>query len=259
MKKTILFTFLVCLFISCGTQKSTISKRAKKSEPTEYEQKASLLEDVHQLLGNRNYPSALLNLDRMIALNVNDGDYTAQRYRGMVLQVMGEKDEANEMYQSIINATNSSAKEKRRAEQLMTINNEIKKPINRETEIVKDSVEFKDAIKVIENVPVFPGCESIAKEAQTKCMSQGVARHIMRTIDVEIAKVTNYTGFIRSYVNYKIDEDGNISEINATGKNKFLNLEAHRVMAQLPKVIPGSQDGKNVSVPYTVPIRFAVN
>lgn len=259
MKKTLLFIVLATIIIACGSQKMATSNSSKNTKKSVYQKKADLFEDVKSLIGREQYNSAILNIDRIEELQLSDNDYEPYRYKAMILQVTGKKEEANQVYETIINALNASADEKKKSRQLMAINNEPAVEINHETETKKDSVPSKEAFQVIEMQPVFPGCENLPRESQTKCMSNGVAKHIVRTIDADIAQVTNYTGFIRSYVNYEIDTTGHISKIRATGKNKFLNLEAHRVMAQLPKVIPGMQKGKKVIVPYTIPIRFATN
>ncbi|WOI23418.1 hypothetical protein [Nonlabens ulvanivorans] len=259
MKKTILLTALIILSIACGSQKSGMSQNGKNSEKSDDQEYRDRFQNAKELIGREKYSSAILNIDHMTALQLNNGDYTPQRYKAMILQVTGEKEEANIIYQSIINATDASASEKNKARQLMLINNEKKAPLLKEINRLKDSTEFKNAIKVIEVPPMFPGCETLPQETWNKCMSRGVAKHIVRTIDVDIAQVTSNTGFIRSYVNYEIDTTGHISKIKATGKNKFLNLEAHRVMAQLPQVTPGYTNGEKVVVSYTIPIRFTVD
>lgn len=259
MKKTLLFIVLASIIMACGSQKMATSNGSKNTEKSVYQKKADLFQDVKSLIGREQYNSAILNIDRIEELQLSDNDYEPYRYKAMILQVTGKKQEANQEYETIINALNASADEKKKSRQLMAINNEPPLEINPETDTKKDSVPSKEAFQVIEMQPVFPGCENTASSMQTKCMSQGVARHIMRTIDVDIAQVTNYTGSIRSYVNYEIDTTGHISKIRATGKNKFLNLEAHRVMAQLPKMIPGMQKGKKVAVPYSIPINFSAN
>ncbi|EAS19190.1 hypothetical protein BBFL7_02088 [Flavobacteria bacterium BBFL7] len=259
MKKTLLLTALVILTIACGSQNSGMSHNGKNSEKSDDQEYRDRFQNAKELIGREKYSSAILNIDHMTALQLNNGDYTPQRYKAMILQVTGEKEEANLIYQSIIKATDASDDERKKAEQLMLINNQKKAPLIKEIDRLKDSTEFKDAIKVIEVPPMFPGCENLPQETWNKCMSRGVAKHIVRTIDVDIAQVTSNTGFIRSYVNYEIDTTGHISHIKATGKNKFLNLEAHRVMAQLPQVTPGYIEGEKVPVSYTIPIRFTVN
>ncbi|WP_438961351.1 hypothetical protein [Nonlabens sp.] len=259
MKKTLLVIVVTTIIVACGSQKTAPSNSSKKIKKSVYQKKADLFQNVKYLIGREQYNSAILNIDRIEELELRDNDYEPYRYKAMILQVTGKKEEANQVYETIINALNASAGEKKKSRQLMAINNNPPIAMSHKTATKKDSISSKEAFKVIEMPPVYPGCENLPRESQTKCMSQKVAKHIVKTIDVNIAQVTDHTGFIRSYVNYEIDTTGTISKIRTSGKNKFLNLEAHRVMAQLPKVIPGMQLGKKVAVPYTIPIRFATN
>ena len=55
---------------------------------------------------------------------------------------------------------------------------------------------------------------------------------------------------------FAVDENGNITNIKTRGPDKSLEEEALRIMNKLPKMIPGQQRGKNVKVPYSLPINF---
>ena len=57
---------------------------------------------------------------------------------------------------------------------------------------------------------------------------------------------------------FTIDKNGNITEAKARGPHKLLEEEALRVINDLPMLRPGEQDGKKVSVKYTLPISLVV-
>ena len=60
-----------------------------------------------------------------------------------------------------------------------------------------------------------------------------------------------------TYINFVIDKNGNVIDVVvAHGINSLLDAEAVRVIKSMPKWKPGKQEGKNVSVKYTVPIKF---
>ncbi|MDF1516387.1 MAG: energy transducer TonB, partial [Lutibacter sp.] len=60
------------------------------------------------------------------------------------------------------------------------------------------------------------------------------------------------------FVIFKIDKNGNITDINARAPHKQLQDEAIRVVGLLPKMTPGMQRGKPVGVKYGLPIVFKV-
>ena len=59
-------------------------------------------------------------------------------------------------------------------------------------------------------------------------------------------------------IKFKIDKNGNISNARARGPHKRLEKEAIRVVNLLPKMTPGKQRGRAVSVSYTLPITLIV-
>ena len=112
---------------------------------------------------------------------------------------------------------------------------------------------------VVEVVPIFPGCEGASTNAERKaCMSKKIAKHIKRKFDTDIAGDLGLEGLQRIFVAFKIDQNGNIIEVRARSPYKQLKTEAEEVIAKLPKMIPGKQSNKNVSVMYVQPIVFNV-
>jgi len=106
---------------------------------------------------------------------------------------------------------------------------------------------------VIEDVPVFPGCES--EKNKRDCFNQMMQKHISRNFSYpEIAQEMGIQG--RVYVTFTIQKDGSIGNIRLRGPDKNLEAEALRIIEKLPKMVPGKQRGKPVSVPYSIPITF---
>ncbi len=129
-----------------------------------------------------------------------------------------------------------------------------------EVEDVEEEEEIADVpFTVIENVPVFPGCESAGgNNAKKKCMSDKVKKFINRKFNTELGSELGLSGINRIYVRFKIDKNGDIVGVQARGPHPRLEKEAQRVVKLLPKMKPGKQRGKNVGVLYSLPIVFQV-
>lgn len=125
-----------------------------------------------------------------------------------------------------------------------------------EVEEVEEDIEVPFA--VIENVPVFPGCESGNNEAKKRCMSEKIADFVNRKFNTELASDLGLSGRQRINVIFKIDKTGSIVGVRARAPHPGLEKEAARVINLLPKMKPGKQRGKPVTVPYSLPIIFQV-
>ncbi|GGG39817.1 M56 family metallopeptidase [Bizionia arctica] len=120
----------------------------------------------------------------------------------------------------------------------------------------KEDVPFS----VIDQVPVFPGCESgSTNEEQKLCMSKQINTLVAKNFNTDLGKTLNLTGIVNIAVYFKIDNQGNIIEAKARAENPELVEEALRVVNMLPKMIPGKHNGKAVNVPYYLPIKFQIN
>ena len=112
---------------------------------------------------------------------------------------------------------------------------------------------------VIENVPVFPGCEKEnGNNAKKDCMSKKIAEFVNKRFNTELASELGLSGRQRINVIFKIDKSGSITSVQARAPHPGLEKEAQRVIGLLPKMQPGKQRGKAVTVPYSLPILFQV-
>lgn len=126
-----------------------------------------------------------------------------------------------------------------------------------EVEEVEEDIEVPFA--VIENVPVFPGCENQSgNNAKKQCMSDKIAEFVNKKFNTELASDLGLTGRQRINVIFKIDKNGDITGVRARAPHPALEKEASRVIGLLPKMKPGKQRGKSVIVPYSLPIVFVV-
>lgn len=125
-----------------------------------------------------------------------------------------------------------------------------------EVEEVEEDIEVPFA--VIENVPVFPGCEGGNNQAKKDCMSKKISDFVNRKFNTDLASDLGLSGRQRINVIFKIDKSGSIIGIRARAPHPGLEKEAARVIGLLPKMKPGKQRGKAVTVPYSLPIIFQV-
>ena len=107
---------------------------------------------------------------------------------------------------------------------------------------------------IIENAPIYPGCEGQDNDARKKCMSDKIKKFISENFDTDLA--SDLTGTQKINISFKINTSGNVVSINAKASNPKLEAEAKRVTSLLPKMKPGMQQGTPVVVSYGLPIRI---
>lgn len=125
-----------------------------------------------------------------------------------------------------------------------------------EVEEVEEDIEVPFA--VIENVPIYPGCEKGSNDAKRKCMSDKISKFVQKKFNTDLAGDLGLTGRQRINVIFKIDKNGNVTGVRSRAPHPRLEKEAARVINLLPKMKPGKQRGKAVTVPYSLPIVFQV-
>ena len=117
------------------------------------------------------------------------------------------------------------------------------------------------SITAVQNVPVFPGCEKYEgnNEDLFECMSNKIGKIVNRKFDTDLANDYGLSGIQRIYVQFKIDKQGNVTDIKARAPHNALQNEAVRVTNKIPQMSkPGLQNNKPVTVLYSLPIVFKV-
>ena len=124
-----------------------------------------------------------------------------------------------------------------------------------EGEVMEEEMDMDIPFAIIEDVPLFPGCERVAKSKRRQCFQEKMGKHISKNFRYpEIAQEMGIQG--RVFVMFTIGKDGNISGIKTRGPDKNLEKEAKRIIDKLPKMTPGKQRGRPVRVPFSIPITF---
>lgn len=133
-----------------------------------------------------------------------------------------------------------------------------------ETEVIEvDEVEFDEGpvdvvvpFSVIENVPVFPGCENDADKRA--CFNKMMKKHIVKNFRYpELEQEMGIQG--RVNIMFEIQKDGSIGNVRMRGPNKNLEKDAARIINKLPKMTPGKQRGNPVRVPFSIPITYKLS
>ena len=125
------------------------------------------------------------------------------------------------------------------------------------TEINEEDIEVPFA--VIEQAPIFPGCEDKSSEyLRRDCFKASINKHIHKNFNMGVAAGININGSQTINSVFKINSLGLIETIQSNASHPKLVEETNRVIALLPKMIPGKQRGKAVTVPYSLPIIFDI-
>lgn len=122
---------------------------------------------------------------------------------------------------------------------------------------VGDDNESYDFI-IIEEAPVFPGCEGLDSLESKKCFSKQLSKFVNKRFDTSLAEGINTSGKQRIWVEFKINKYGIVDNIIARSPYKELEKEAIRVVQKLPKMTPGKQRTRPVTVKYMLPIVFYI-
>ncbi len=113
--------------------------------------------------------------------------------------------------------------------------------------------------KLVEEIPVYPGCEGKKGTALRKCMNDKIMRFVGKNFNKDLAGDLGLSGEkVKIYTQFTIDKDGKIVNVKSRSKYKALQEEAKRVVKMFPEMKPGRQHGMKVKVTYNLPIIFRV-
>ena len=129
-----------------------------------------------------------------------------------------------------------------------------------EIQIIEDDVDLEDdtPFMIVENMPAFGDCKSMRGDERHQCTQMEIIRYV--------SKNTQYPPFAQKeliqgtvFVYFVVGKDGYVKDVKVLREvDSRLDEEAFRVVSSLPKFDPGTQRGKNVSVQYTIPVKFII-
>ena len=115
------------------------------------------------------------------------------------------------------------------------------------TEPVKPKEEENKVFDVVEQMPSFPGGQA----ALMNYLNSNIKYPV-------IAEENGIQG--RVVVQFVVGKDGSISNVHVVKSvDPSLDKEAVRVVKNMPKWIPGKQNGQSVTVRYTLPVTFRLS
>ncbi len=120
-----------------------------------------------------------------------------------------------------------------------------------------DDIDEEIPFAVIEDGPIFPGCENVPKNQRAACFDQQLDKLIKKNfIYPEKALEDGIQG--RVAILFLIDKDGSITDVKVKGPKggELLEKEALRQVSKWPKVKPGYQRGKPVKIRFSKTITF---
>lgn len=111
-------------------------------------------------------------------------------------------------------------------------------------QVVTQTVEEEKVFDMVEQMPQFPG-------GPTEMM-----KYINKNMNYPTIAQENGTQG-RVTCQFVVGADGRVRDVKVLrGVDPYLDKEAVRVIMSMPKWIPGKQNGKAVSVKYTIPVMF---
>ncbi|MFS4416192.1 energy transducer TonB [Maribacter sp. 2307ULW6-5] len=127
-----------------------------------------------------------------------------------------------------------------------------------DVDFIEEEEDISVPFAIIENVPVFPGCEDLATEEEKKaCFNKSIQQHVRDNFQYpKTAIELGISGKV--FVSFVVQSDGTVGNIRYRGPDRILEEEGARIIALLPKMKPGIQRGRPVKVPYSIPINFVM-
>lgn len=94
---------------------------------------------------------------------------------------------------------------------------------------------------LIEDVPIFPGCEQLNDNAARKtCMSEKITAYVNKNFNKELGSELGLSGVNRINILFQINTEGEIVNIQARAPHPKLEEEAKNLIKALPKMQPGN-------------------
>jgi TonB family protein len=119
-----------------------------------------------------------------------------------------------------------------------------------------DTITNDTLYKIVEEMPIFSGCEEIENRKEKASCSQQkmflyMLREIPKTVNLEEKKAAEIV------VTFIIDKNGIVRNPKILKSiHPDFDTEFLKMVEQMPKWIPGKQNGRNVNVEFKLPIKF---
>lgn len=120
----------------------------------------------------------------------------------------------------------------------------------------------KEVLKVAEQMPRFPGCESEPADDRKICAQRALLNYIFENVKYpETAKKSGLEGTVLS--KFVVSSDGQVYDLEiVSDPGQGMGDEVLRVLKQMSAEhtwVPGIQKGKAVNVEFTLPVKFKLS
>lgn len=126
-------------------------------------------------------------------------------------------------------------------------------------EVEEETEEEALPFAVVENVPIYPGCNrQLKRPQQVECFESHVLQFVSQKIRYpEAARRLNLSG--RVFVQFVIEKDGKVSNIEVLrGVHPMVDEAAVNAVRRLPQMEPANQRGKPVRMKFVLPVRMVL-
>ena len=111
----------------------------------------------------------------------------------------------------------------------------------------------------MEEKPTYSKCKSKNEEKNEMCFKKEIQKHFIKKFNSRLPNNLGLmTGTLKIINTFIINKNGEIVNIQSTGKSPELNNECQRVISLLPKMKPGVYKGNIVNVKYELPFTIRV-
>ena len=137
----------------------------------------------------------------------------------------------------------------------LKIENALNNYVDVETPDTNEDVPFL----LIEDAPVYKGCEGLSKNANKKCFIKSIQKFVINRFDVNLAQDLGLrAGTYKIFAQFVIGKNGKVAGVKIKAPHYKLEKEVSRIVKKLPQFIPGMQRKVPVNVKFTLPISFRV-
>lgn len=137
----------------------------------------------------------------------------------------------------------------------------IDEALNNYIDIDDDEIDnSKVPFILIEDAPVYKGCEGLSKEENKKCFIKSIQKFVVKRFDVDLAQDLGLQpGKYKIYAEFVIDKKGKVDQITIIrSPHPKLKKEVKSIIEKLPEFTPGMQRKVPVNVKFTLPVVFYV-
>lgn len=252
---------LMLTYVACSEDKTIIEENTSElNSQQDAALKAALWEEITAMdAGGTGFPeiSDVFLIEKDAHIKSKEAYYRMQVFMRLIHEKTVEREKAAGTYDENSRNPFQSVLEQDYDEYVA---NRKKEPVKKQITSDHDDVDPSVPFAVIDEVPIYPGCEDRgSNEANKNCMTDKITEFVTSNFNSGMGKELGLKGVNRIITVFTIDKDGAVTNIRARAPHPDLEVEAVRVISSLPLMTPGKQKGVAANVSYSLPISFEVN